>query len=71
MSDSENLIAAINHLAEVQDAHLGKIADALSRIATHLKYLGTGDAHTPGAVEHLAMTIKEAASSIVMALPDE
>ena len=71
MTDSEKLAAAIDHLAEVHDKHLGQIADALSRIGTHLKYLGTGDESTPGAVEHLAITLQAAADTVAGALRDD
>jgi hypothetical protein len=75
MTDDSNkideLIAAVNNLAELQTTHLGNIADALNRIGTHLQYLGTGDKHTPGAVEHLAITIEQAVGRIIAALPDE
>jgi hypothetical protein len=46
-------------------AALESIADKADRIATQLKYLGTGDAATTmGAIEYLGTTIKEAADRL-------
>jgi hypothetical protein len=41
------------------------IADKIDRAATHLKYLGTGDAATTmGAIEFLGASVKEAAEQL-------
>lgn len=46
-------------------------AEALRSIATWLKYLGTGDAGTTmGAIECLAMCVKESNESIARAIGD-
>jgi hypothetical protein len=45
------------------------VAAALSRIATQIKYLGVGDAaSTMGAIEHLAVQVKEGSERIADAL---
>lgn len=46
-----------------------EIADALSSIAVHLKYLGNGDATTTmGAIEHHSVQVKEGALRVAEAL---
>ena len=63
------MAAAIRELAKVHDAQLGAIAKALGSIAVQLKYLGNGDAGTPmGAIEHLAVQIKDGATTLADAL---
>jgi len=45
------------------------VAEALTSIAVHLKYLGTGDAATTmGAIEFLAKEVKEGTERIADAL---
>ena len=61
--------SAINNLAAVHDQRLKDIAEALGRISTHLKYLGVGNAGSEtGAIELLAMEIRNAASTLSDAL---
>ncbi len=48
---------------------IDKMAQAHESLAIHLKYLGTGDAGTTmGAVEFLAVSIKEGCSEVASAL---
>jgi hypothetical protein len=49
--------------------HDDPIADAIETLAVHVKYLGTGDAATTmGALEHLAVEIREGCKEIVQAI---
>lgn len=59
------LAAAIEKLAVAHKEGCEAIAKPLHEIASHLKYLGNGDAATKmGAIENLAHQLSEGASSI-------
>ena len=53
----------------MREDDLAAIANAIDRCATQLKYLGVGDAGTTmGAVEFLAVSIKEGLSGLALAV---
>ena len=70
------LVNGLNEIAEAisgagQDTREGltAVAKSLDKVATHLKYLGVGDAGTTmGAVEFLAVKTKEGLSEVADAL---
>ena len=67
--DDLTLAKAIDRLAAVHEKQLGAIATALSNLAFGVKYLGTGEnASQLGAIEFLAVKIKESADTIAEAM---
>jgi hypothetical protein len=55
----------------MQDDNDNEVADALRTIGVHLKYLGVGDAATTmGAIECLAVQMKESGQAVASALYD-
>lgn len=65
----ESVAKALQNLAwSVSDDDVS-LADVLSRLASHMKWLGNGDAAGPmGAIEHLAVCIKEAGEHVAMSI---
>lgn len=53
----------------LRDNYQERLVEAVMRVGTHLKYLGTGDAGTTmGAIEYLAKETKEASERIAEGL---
>jgi hypothetical protein len=62
---------AMYNASETISAAINVVAEATSNCATHLKYLGVGDAGTTmGAIEFLAVSIKESGEAIAGAISE-
>jgi hypothetical protein len=68
MTCNENLVTALNNLANSNKESADTIAEALKEIASAIRYLGMGTNSHPGAIEKIGMSLEEGLGKVASAL---
>ena len=69
--ETDGLSEVIGRLVEVHDRRGGEIAAALNRVADNLRALGSGTKEEKGAIEGLAMIVREGLGDLAAAVEEK